>query len=85
MKQLELINKFKEKSIKDSTISAVLMYGSFIKGEGDKFSDIEFYIFLLNECCIDKYEWISSVNPIELMFKNEFGTDVVIFDNLIRP
>ena len=84
MKQLELINKFKEKSIKDSTISAVLMYGSFIKGEGDEFSDIEFYIFLWNECCIDKYEWISSVNPIELMFINEFGTDVVIFDNLIR-
>ena len=46
MKQLYLINEFKKKSIEDCTISAVLMYGSFIKGEGDKFSDIEFYIFL---------------------------------------
>ena len=60
------------------------MYGSFIKGEGDKFSDIEFYIFLRDDCHIDKYKWISSVNPIALMFVNEFGTDVVIFDNLIR-
>ena len=84
MKQLYLINEFKKKSIEDCTISAVLMYGSFIKGEGDKFSDIEFYIFLRDDCHIDKYKWISSVNPIALMFVNEFGTDVVIFDNLIR-
>ena len=85
MKQLYLINEFKKKSIEDCTISAVLMYGSFIKGEGDKFSDIEFYIFLRDDCHIDKYKWISSVNPIALMFVNEFGTDVVIFDNLIYP
>ena len=31
MKQLYLINEFKKKSIEDCTISAVLMYGSFIK------------------------------------------------------
>ena len=84
MKQLYLIDEFKKKSIEDCTISAVLMYGSFIKGEGDKFSDIEFYIFLRDDCHIDKYKWISSVNPIDLIFVNEFGTDVVIFDNLIR-
>ncbi len=84
MEQLILIDKLKKEFLKDNAISAVLMYGSFVKGEGDKYSDIEFYVFLRDGCCVDKLKWISTVHPIELMFVNEFGTDVVVFDNLIR-
>lgn len=45
MVQLEMIKRVKTLALENSNISAVLMYGSFMKGEGDQFSDIEFYTF----------------------------------------
>jgi len=84
IQQLQMIEKLKNIALNDDAISAVLMYGSFIKGEGDKYSDIEFYIFLRNDNRIDKLEWISRIHPVDLFFQNEFGTDVAIFSNLIR-
>jgi lincosamide nucleotidyltransferase len=62
------------------------MYGSFTKGEGDQYSDVEFYIFIKD----DKFkkfqsrQWIADIAPYDLMFFNEYGTEVVIFSNLIR-
>ena len=49
MTQLQMINKTKSIAQQDENISAVFMYGSFTKNEGDKYSDIEFYIFLKNK------------------------------------
>ena len=46
MTQLQMINKTKSIAQQDENVSAVFMYGSFTKNEGDKYSDIEFYIFL---------------------------------------
>ena len=46
MIQLQMIDKTKSIAQNDKNISAVFMYGSFTKNEGDKYSDIEFYIFL---------------------------------------
>ncbi|MCC8146738.1 MAG: nucleotidyltransferase domain-containing protein [Bacteroidales bacterium] len=80
--QLYLIDKVKQASLNDDNVSAVLMYGSFIKGEGDRFSDVEFYVFTKDK--IDKWEWINQVEKIDLLFVNEHGTDVAIFHNLIR-
>lgn len=84
MEQLKLIDKVWETALADKQVRAVLMYGSFTKGEGDQYSDIEFYIFTREENIADKREWISSVHPIDMFYTNEFGTDVVVFDNLIR-
>lgn len=84
MEQLTLIDKVRKVAIADERISAVIMYGSFTQGGGDEFSDIEFYIFLSEGYTVERKEWIASVHPIELFFTNEFGTDVVVFDNLIR-
>lgn len=70
----------------DERITATLMYGSFAKGEGDEFSDIEFYIFLHPDHLpiFNPGAWIRQVAPTELILTNEFGTTVAIFANLIR-
>ena len=80
--QLEMIEKVRQLALADDGLSAVLMYGSFIKGEGDRYSDIEFYLFHRRE--IDHRQWVGLIRPVEIFFKNEFGTEVAIFDNLIR-
>ncbi len=82
--QQQLIEKVKDLSLNTDNISAALMYGSFIKEEGDQYSDIEFYIFTRKNATINKQNWISEISPIDMFFTNEFGTDVVIFSNLIR-
>lgn len=65
-------------------ISSVLMYGSFVKGEGDAYSDIEFYVFLHSGSDFDKKLWVNTIEETELFFVNEFGTDVAVFSNLVR-
>ncbi|MFD2830439.1 nucleotidyltransferase [Corticicoccus populi] len=84
--QEKLINIIKEKCEKDPRVSACMMYGSFTKDEGDKYSDVEFYIFL-KTAEIEEFQsddWIRGVAPYDLHFINEFGSEVVVFSNLIR-
>lgn len=84
--QNKIIQSVKDKCIKDELVSACMMYGSFTKGEGDQYSDVEFYIFIQD----DKIEnfssrhWVSEIYPVDLIFYNEYGTEVVIFSNMIR-
>lgn len=79
-----MIEKVRQSALQDDDISAVLMYGSFTKGEGDRYSDIEFYIYHRSEECPDKFAFVSQVAPVLLFFTNEFGTDVAIFENMVR-
>src|SRR5690606_33577214 len=80
MRQLAMINQVKKSSLLDPNIRSVFMYGSFIKGEGDKYSDIEFYIFLTDEKNFDEKHWVAQLGKVDLFFQNEFGTKVVIYD-----
>lgn len=84
MIQLAMIDRVRLLSQKHAAISSVLMYGSFAKGEGDEYSDIEFYIFLNPEVHFNKKRWLNSIEKTEFSFVNEFGTEVTIFRNLIR-
>jgi lincosamide nucleotidyltransferase len=84
MRQLAMISQVKESSLLDPNIRSVFMYGSFIKGEGDKYSDIEFYIFLTDTENFDEKHWVAQLGKVDLFFKNEFGTKVAIYDDLIR-
>lgn len=84
--QEKIIYKVKDKCIQDDSVSACMMYGSFTKGEGDQYSDVEFYIFIADNL-MDRFNshlWISEVNPVDLIFYNEYETEVAIFSNLIR-
>ncbi|HYN89578.1 MAG TPA: lincosamide nucleotidyltransferase Lnu(B), partial [Ardenticatenaceae bacterium] len=44
--QEEMIARVRQLCHADERVVAALMYGSFTKGEGDGFSDIEFYLFI---------------------------------------
>lgn len=84
--QEKLIDAVRERSEGDARVLATLMYGSFAKGEGDRFSDVEFYVFLREEDCesLDRLDWVAAVAPVLAFFENEFGTSVAIFENLVR-
>ena len=84
--QNKIIQKVRDKCMEDELVSACMMYGSFTKGEGDQYSDVEFYIFMADDKLVNfnSRHWVSEVYPIDLIFYNEYGTEVVIFSNLIR-
>ncbi|QTD41860.1 nucleotidyltransferase [Sporosarcina sp. Te-1] len=84
--QTKMISKVKEKCFQDNRVSACMTYGSFTKGEGDSFSDIEFYIFLKDGMvsAFNSMQWISDIYPVDLLLFNEYGTEVAIFTNMIR-
>lgn len=84
MLQLQMIEKVRQLALQNEDISAVLMYGSFTKGEGDPYSDIEFYIYHRTKESPNKLAFVSRIEPVLLFFTNEFGTDVAIFENMIR-
>lgn len=81
-----MIDKVRETCIRDERLVSALMYGSFATGEGDEFSDIEFYLFFEDEVLteVDEEEWVSRIAPVELYYVNEFGNGTVIFENLVR-
>ena len=62
------------------------MYGSFALGQGDRFSDIEFYLFFADKTLDDLQEeaWVGQIAPLELYYINEFGNGNAIFENLVR-
>lgn len=80
--QQSMIERVRALGLADEKLSAILMYGSFIKGEGDRHSDIEFYLFQRQD--FDHREWVGRIRPVRIFFRNEFGTEVAIFDNLVR-
>src|SRR5690554_3475763 len=84
MTQLQMINKTKSIAQQDENVSAVFMYGSFTKSEGDKYSDIEFYIFLKNKENFSSEKWVNQIHPVALYFTNEYGSEVAIFENMVR-
>jgi lincosamide nucleotidyltransferase len=44
-----MIERVRELSERDGRVVSTLMYGSFALGQGDRFSDIEFYLFFEDE------------------------------------
>lgn len=84
MIQLRMIDRTKSIAQKDANVSAVLMYGSFTKNEGDQYSDIEFYLFLNDKEHFSAESWVRQIHPVALFFTNEYGSDVAIFENLVR-
>ncbi|QIK61761.1 LinF [Dysgonomonas sp. HDW5A] len=79
-----MINQTKFIAQQDENVSAIFMYGSFTKNEGDKYSDIEFYIFLKSKENFSAEKWVNQIYPVALYFTNEYGSEVAIFENMIR-
>ncbi len=86
LKQESLIQAVQEKGKADARIDGIWMYGSFTQGEGDAYSDVEFYIFVQDDtfAALDTAAWIAEVYPVYTTFFNDFGTQVAIFQNMVR-
>jgi len=81
-----MIEKVRQLCEDDERVMAALMYGSFALGQGDRFSDIEFYLFFEDEALGGLVEeaWVGQIAPLGLYYVNEFGNGTAIFKNLIR-
>ncbi len=86
LEQEAMIEKVRDLCEGDERVVAALMYGSFALGQGDYFSDIEFYLFFDDEALdtLDEEAWVSQIAPLELYYHNEFGNGTAIFENLAR-
>ena len=86
MVQEEMIARVRELCRADERITGAWMYGSFTRGEGDMYSDIEFLIYLEDaaQAVFNPIPWLEQVAPVGLYFTNEFGVGTAIFENLIR-
>jgi lincosamide nucleotidyltransferase len=84
--QAAMIERVRALCAADPRVAAALMYGSFTTGQGDAFADIEFYLFIEDDAlaAFDGRAWVGQVAPVALYFTNEFGTEAVIFENLVR-
>jgi lincosamide nucleotidyltransferase B/F len=81
-----MIEKVREVCDRDDRLVSALMYGSFALGQGDRFSDIEFYLFFQDEALadLDEETWVGQIAPVVLYYVNEFGNGTAIFENLVR-
>ena len=86
LQQEVMIEKVRGLCQRDERVVAALVYGSFALGQGDRFSDIEFYLFFDNEALggLEEEAWASQIAPLELYYINEFGNATAIFENLVR-
>jgi lincosamide nucleotidyltransferase B/F len=86
LQQEVMIEKVRELSERDERVVATLMYGSFALGQGDRFSDIEFYLFFKDEVSegLEEEAWVGQIAPLDLYYVNEFGNGTAIFEDLIR-
>lgn len=86
MLQRELISRVYKRCHEDPHLRAAMMYGSFAKGGGDAFSDIEFVLFFADETfnTIKPALWLSQVSSLELCYLNRYGIYNVIFSNMVR-
>jgi lincosamide nucleotidyltransferase len=81
-----MIEKVRELSERDERVVSVLTYGSFALGQGDRFSDVEFYLFFADEALegLDEEAWVNQIAPADLYYVNEFGNGTAIFEDLVR-
>ena len=81
-----MIERARELCRQDERVVSALMYGSFVLEEGDRFSDIEFYLFFDDEATegLREEAWVAQIAPLELYYVNEFGNGTAIFENLVR-
>ena len=86
LEQVTMIEKVRELCEQDERVMGALMYGSFALGQGDRFSDIEFYLFFRDRALdeVDEEAWVAQIAPVELYYINEFGNGTAVFENLVR-
>jgi len=71
---------------RDERVDSGFLYGSFTRGEGDQFSDIEAILYFADDILsqIDRRAWGEQIAPVAHTFVNEHGIQTFIFENLVR-
>jgi lincosamide nucleotidyltransferase B/F len=84
--QEAMIARLRDLCLQDERVVAALLYGSFTRGEGDAFSDIEAALFFVDDALrtLDQQAWVQQIAPVALYFDDDFGHHTAIFTNLIR-
>src|SRR3989440_6515564 len=84
--QEALIARLRYLCLRDERVVAALLYGSFTRGEGDAFSDVEAALFFVDDALrtLDQRAWVQQIAPVALYFDDDFGHHTAIFTNLIR-
>jgi lincosamide nucleotidyltransferase B/F len=86
MLQQGMITRFREACRGDERVLGALMFGSFATGEGDRFSDIEFAVFIRDDAFegFGQRAWLDSVSPVAAYFPDDFGHHTALFENGVR-
>ena len=65
------IEKVRQISERDESLVSALMYGSFALGQGDRFSDIEIYLFFEDGALesLGEEAWVGQIAPLEPLLR----------------
>jgi predicted nucleotidyltransferase len=83
LQQEAMIERVRRACQEDERLTATMMCGSFVQGEGDGLSDIAFILFFEDDA-LEDLDQEEKFSLDELYFVNEYGNGTVIFDNLVR-
>ena len=66
--QEALIARLRYLCLRDERVVAALLYGSFTRGEGDAFSDIEAALFFVEDALrtLNQQAWVQQIAPVAL-------------------
>ena len=66
--QAAMIERVREICQQDDRVVAAMLYGSFTRGEGDQFSDIEFVVFVVDSALpsLNQQDWVAQIAPLAL-------------------
>jgi len=80
-KNLHILNRIVDAAREDGRIVSVISYGSYTREDFDKFSDIEFYIFIRDDSAdtFNDEQWLREVAPVEFYFTNSHGVKTAVF------
>jgi lincosamide nucleotidyltransferase len=80
--QEQLIARVRALCHADERLDAAMMYGSFVYGEGDAYSDIESLLFFTDEAfpAVEPRAWLEQIAPVLHLYTNEHGITAVIFE-----
>ena len=83
---LFILRKVIQKSRNDREVISLISYGSYTRDDFDKFSDIEFYVFIEDKAYenFDSNEWFKEIYYVENSYLNIHGITEVVFKYGIR-
>lgn len=84
--QLALLERLRQVCRQDDRLEAAMLYGSFTRGEADRFSDVDVILYFDDEALakVEPRAWLVQIAPLRLYYRNEFGNHAVVFQNLVR-